>query len=311
MAEAGVVDVAALVANAEADAACLEQAVTATVEQEAAAMEEMQQRAEEHGINQKSAGVHGWAGSMMRKFERFLEKHGERLGYDPAMMEDPARGLPLVERFVDYCASGAGRNYFSPVGRVGLCDKYFSLHLPYTLAQRVFVMMQLPGWTGLRRAQVREKAEPYKSGLLEYWQKVQQSRDDATVEGASLAKEKWDDAMYYIAQDRWMTSAQLNLAVTTLSVMGFVRVTCSRSGAMARDWFDRKGLTPFWVGRNVLSVRCVARLLLERLERSVAHAQTVVCVAVWCAWQRFHVGQGLLHHRRAERARSGGTCSGD
>ena len=68
MAEAGVVDVAALVANAEADAACLEQAVTATVEQEAAAMEEMQQRAEEHGINQKSAGVHGWAGSMMRKF---------------------------------------------------------------------------------------------------------------------------------------------------------------------------------------------------------------------------------------------------
>ena len=41
-------------------------------------MARIKQRAKEHGVNFKSHGEHGWVGSIMRKFERFLERHGER-----------------------------------------------------------------------------------------------------------------------------------------------------------------------------------------------------------------------------------------
>ena len=109
-------------------------------------MEEIRARAETFGVHPKSDGEHGWVGSMKRKFEVFLvEKHGVAHGYDAAL----GPTLELAERFVDYCASGAGRVYFSSAGRVSLCDAYFSNHLPCGLAQKVFVMMGLPGWAGL------------------------------------------------------------------------------------------------------------------------------------------------------------------
>ena len=113
-------DGAQMLAALQADDARLEEATTVTVEQEALAMAATRERAEEHGVEPKSHGEHGWAGSMRRKFERFLEKHGERLGYEAGVG-------PTVEHakhFVDYCASGAGRVCFSPVGRVGMGDKY-------------------------------------------------------------------------------------------------------------------------------------------------------------------------------------------
>ena len=34
---------------------------------------------------------------------------------------------------------------------------------------------------------------------------------------------------------------RINRAGTRVGVMGFIKVTCSRSGAFARDWFDRAG----------------------------------------------------------------------
>ena len=107
-------DGAQLLAALQADDALLEAATTVTVEQEAQAMAATRERAAEHGVEPKSHGEHGWAGSMRRKFELFLEKHGERLGYEAGVG-------PTVEHakhFVDYCASGAGRLIFSPVGRV-------------------------------------------------------------------------------------------------------------------------------------------------------------------------------------------------
>jgi hypothetical protein len=165
-------DGAQLLAALQADDALLEAATTVTVEQEAQAMAATRERAAEHGVEPKSHGEHGWAGSMRRKFELFLEKHGERLGYEAGVG-------PTVEHakhFVDYCASGAGRLIFSPVGRVGMCDKYFEMHLPYTLAQRVFPMMGLPTWTGLSVSELREKAAPFKDGLLEHWKSVKVSR---------------------------------------------------------------------------------------------------------------------------------------
>ena len=67
-------------------------------------------------------------------------------------------------------------------------------------------------------------------------QEVDPSRD-----GRSLAKKKWDDTVYFMAQDRCIADMDLrpNRAVHRLAVMGFVRTTCSRSGAFARDWYDR------------------------------------------------------------------------
>ena len=82
-----------------------------SVEQEAAEMARIKQRAKEHGVNPKSHGEHGWAGSIMRKFEPFLERHGERLQYDNANGPEPEH----MEEFVHYCSSGAGRVNFSAV----------------------------------------------------------------------------------------------------------------------------------------------------------------------------------------------------
>jgi len=124
-----------------------------TVEQERAVMAETRQQAVEHGVNAKGSGEHGWVGSMMRKFERFLEMHGEASGYDSAVgIVSDAQGLELVRDYMDWCFSGLGREQlFSGVGRKGFADEYFSLHLPYALAQKVFPMMNMPGWTGLEK----------------------------------------------------------------------------------------------------------------------------------------------------------------
>ena len=64
-------DGAQLLAALQADDALLEAATTVTVEQEAQAMAATRERAAEHGVEPKSHGEHGWAGSMRRKFERF------------------------------------------------------------------------------------------------------------------------------------------------------------------------------------------------------------------------------------------------
>ena len=71
---------------------------------------------EEHGVSEKTHGKHGLAGSMRRKFERFLEKHAVRLGLD--LTAEPT--VEIAEHFVEYCASGAGREYFSCCGSTSI-----------------------------------------------------------------------------------------------------------------------------------------------------------------------------------------------
>ena len=78
-------EIDAMLAELEEQDAVTDAAFTVSVEQEAVAMEAVQAQADAHGVNPKSHGEHGWAGSMRRKFERFLEKHGERLGYEEAV----------------------------------------------------------------------------------------------------------------------------------------------------------------------------------------------------------------------------------
>ena len=80
-------------------------------------MQATREEAAAHGVNEKSLGEHGWAGSMARRFERFLARHGERLGYPAGYPNDSEvePSLELVRSFVDYCASGAARVNFSCV----------------------------------------------------------------------------------------------------------------------------------------------------------------------------------------------------
>ena len=52
---------------------------------------------------------------------------------------------------MDWCASGSARMIFSPVNRTSDCDAYFELHLPYTLAQKVFPLLKYGGWTDLEK----------------------------------------------------------------------------------------------------------------------------------------------------------------
>ena len=138
----------ALLAELEREDAALEAAMRPTVEEERAVMAATQQQAAEHGDSAKAGGEHGWVGSMMRKFERFLEKHGDTYGYDAKEgLDGGSQSLVLVRAFMDYCFSGLGREQtFSGVGRKGFADEYFSLHLPYALAQKVFPMMKMVGW---------------------------------------------------------------------------------------------------------------------------------------------------------------------
>ena len=127
---------------AEVDAA-----VERTAEAEFEAMETALEQAAEFGAQPKSESENGMAGCMRRKFERFLERVGySKLGYVAGTEPD----VGLVRKFVGYCYSGAGREQlFSGVGRKGFADAYFELHLPYTLAQKVFAMMGIEPWPSI------------------------------------------------------------------------------------------------------------------------------------------------------------------
>jgi len=62
-----------------------------------------------------------------------------------------------------------------------------------------------------------------------------------------FVKTKWCDTAYFLAQDHCMKQfdeKQLHPLVfaTRMAVMAFVRATCSRSGSVCKDFFDRAGL---------------------------------------------------------------------
>ena len=58
-----------------------------------------------------------------------------------------------------------------------------------------------------------------------------------------FVKQKWCDTMYFLAQDHDMESttdaAQM---LTRMAVRAHVRITCSRGGSFAKDWWDRAGV---------------------------------------------------------------------
>ena len=121
----------------------------------------------------------------------------------------------------------------------------------------MFVKLGYVGWAGIDAEALYTKCRPYIADLRENWKRLKVTHVRAgTGNGRELKKERWCDGLLYIAQDACMAEEmRVNRAVSRLAVMGFVKVTCSRSGAFGRDWADRAEKQLQWVGRNVLSVR--------------------------------------------------------
>ena len=123
-------------------------------------------------------------------------------------------------------------------------DSWGALAVPYLLAKYVFPRMEHVGWTGLHEAALLEKSRPYSLELRANWARLKVAHvREGTGNGRCLKKDRWCDTLLFRAQDACMAdSVRVNRAVQRLAVMGFVKVTCSRAGAMARDWADRAGL---------------------------------------------------------------------
>ena len=172
-------------------------------------------------VAKTAAGV---GGSLRRQWLRWLDEHGEAYGYDDT------EG-PTVEHVLHFQTHGfTSRKNYSTVQLDGLGDSWGELAVPYLLAKFVFPELEYPGWVGLTAEELAAKCKPYTLEARTHWKRLKVSHVRGGVDnGRSLAKDKWDDGLLYLAQDECMREKlRLNRAVTRLTVMGFVKVTCSR-----------------------------------------------------------------------------------
>ena len=210
------------------------------------------ERAKEHGLVEKTAGESGAAGFLRNKWVAFLESlNGKDIAARLAV-----GGAPTVDEAKAFSSwAYSTRDRWSRVGRVGMSDSMGQRQVPYMLAKYVFPLMKYDGYVGLTLAQAAVKNAEFCHELREHWKALKTQQVDASTEGCSMAKKKWDDDLYFMAQDLCMAdSARPNRAAHRLAIMGFVRTTCCRSGSFSRDWFDRGAKAARWVGVNVLSV---------------------------------------------------------
>jgi len=122
-----------------------------------------------------------------------------------------------------------------------MSDSWGALAVPYLLAKYVFPMLEYPGWVGLKEHELKEKSQPYALELRQHWAKLKVANvREGTGNGRSLKKDRWCDGLLFMAQDLCMADkVRVNRAVQRLAVMGFVKITCNRAGAIGRDWADR------------------------------------------------------------------------
>ena len=228
------------------------QALRPTAEQQQAEIEAVQLRALECGMVEKTAGKSGVAGTMQRGWTKWIKSPlGARAAARVAAGESPV--LEDMKAYQTY--KYLNRETYSSVGRQGCGDSMGELQIPYMLGKFVFPLMGYAGWTGLSVAEAKAKNKPHADALRENWKALKVQQPDATLEGHAQPKKKWDDQVYFVAQDICMADTlRPNRAVTRLAVMGFVRTTCCRSGSFAKDKFDLAGSAARWVGVNVMSV---------------------------------------------------------
>ena len=228
------------------------QALRPTAEQQQAEIERVQLRASECGMVEKTAGKSGVAGSMQRGWKKWIKSP---LGAQAAARVTAGES-PVLEDMKSYQTyKYLNRETYSSVGRKGCGDSVGLLQIPYMLGKFVFPLMGYAGWTGLSLAEAKAKNKPLADALRDNWKALKVQQPDATLEGHAQPKKKWDDQLYFIAQDICMADMlRPNRAVTRLAVIGFVRTTCCRSGSFAKDKFDLAGSAARWVGVNVMSV---------------------------------------------------------
>ena len=241
-------DVEALLASAQAAvrAAAAELPSAADLRVEAARAEAL--AASGAGAVAKTAA--GVGGSLRRQWLCWVAEHGAAYGFDDT------EG-PTVEHVLHFQTHGfTARKNYSTVQLDGLGDSWGELAVPYLLAKFVFPELEYPGWVGLTVEELAAKCKPYTLEARAHWKRLKVSHVRGGVDnGRSLAKDKWDDGLLYLAQDECMREKlRLNRAVMRLAILGFVRITCSRSGAFGRDWFDRAGLQLQWAGPQVEKV---------------------------------------------------------
>lgn len=226
----------------------------ARVLKEKSIVEFTMRRAAENGMVEKTAGESGQAGVLRNKWIKWLDSaHGAEVKARLAA----EGGAPTVEEaklFSTWVYST--RQMYAPNGAKGCSDAYGLLQIPYMLAKLVFPLMKYDGFVGLTLAEAKAKNQAYVHELKEHWKALKVAEEDPAHQGSSMSKQKWDDVVYFLAQDRCLADMRVrpNRAVQRLAIMGFVRTTCCRSGSFARDWFDRAGKAARWVGENVLSV---------------------------------------------------------
>ena len=242
---------AAALASARAARAQL-QALRPTVEQQQAEIERVQLRASECGMVEKTAGKSGVAGSLQRAWKKWITSP---LGAQAAARVEAGEAPTLADMKAFQTHKYLHREMHSSVGRQGCGDSVGLLQIPYMLGKFVFPLMGYKGWTGLSLAEAKSKNQPLAAELRDHWKALKVQQPDATLEGRAQPKKKWDDLVYFIAQDICMADKlRPNRAVTRLAVLGFVRTTCCRSGSFAKDKFDLAGSAARWVGVNVMSV---------------------------------------------------------
>ena len=240
-----VCDVEALLASAQAAVSAAAAGLPSAADLRAEAARAEALAASGAGAVAKTAA--GVGGSLRRQWLRWLDEHGEAYGYDDT------EG-PTVEHVLHFQTHGfTSRKNYSTVQLDGLGDSWGELAVPYLLAKFVFTELEYPGWVGLTAEELAAKCKPYTLEARTHWKRLKVSHVRGGVDnGRSLAKDKWDDGLLYLAQDECMREKlRLNRAVTRLAIFGFVRITCSRSGAFGRDWFDRAGLQLQWAGPPV------------------------------------------------------------
>ena len=66
-----------------------------------------------------------------------------------------------------------------------------------------------------------------------------------------FVKDKWDERAYFLVQDVLYEGmddghVSVNAGISDLAILAFIRATCSRPGALSKDWFDMSGAIAKW-----------------------------------------------------------------
>ena len=143
-----------------------------------------------------------------------------------------------------------------------------------------------------------------------------------------FVKDKWDERAYFLVQDVLYEGmddghVSVNAGISDLAILAFIRATCSRPGALSKDWFDMSGAVAKWArvgGENVMSVSALTfsqdgfsiklpdgtiengaqRGQIDMTRIKALYEETVVCAG----WTSFvHISPAVGHRGSRTRTR--------